>query len=104
MLAHRLSYEIHFGAIPAGMCVCHSCDNPPCVNPAHLFVGTMADNVRDRDQKGRRGKMPSRSKLSRNQARTIQHSPLPTEILALMFHVTKSAIHAVKSGQTWGNE
>jgi hypothetical protein len=53
VLAHRLSWIVHFGEIPVGMHILHKCDNPPCCNPNHLFMGTNYDNILDRVKKGR---------------------------------------------------
>lgn len=57
--AHRFSFEMEHGSIPDGMVICHRCDNPPCVRPDHLFLGTQKDNIHDMDAKGR-GKRPGK--------------------------------------------
>ncbi len=70
---HRLSYMLRNIEIPKDHFVCHKCDNPGCVNPDHLFIGTYMDNIRDRDKKGRgaRGEKHPMSKLTDTQATYI---------------------------------
>jgi hypothetical protein len=72
--AHRLSFEMTFGEIPNGMEVLHKCDNPPCVNPNHLFLGTQTDNIRDMKQKkrGAEGERMGSAKLSSAQVEEIR--------------------------------
>lgn len=72
--AHRMAYQLAKGAIPAGKLVLHSCDNPPCCNPAHLRLGTDADNMLDKLRKGRqrRGERSPQAKLSNAQAIEIR--------------------------------
>lgn len=62
-LAHNVAYELYKGEIPEGQRVLHTCDNPLCVNPTHLFLGTQIDNIKDRDMKGRQRNKSSVKKL-----------------------------------------
>jgi len=69
--ASRFSWMLHFGEIPGDKLVCHHCDTPSCVNPKHLFVGTIADNNHDRDRKGR-GRAPTRKQCQAAQALSVR--------------------------------
>lgn len=101
ILAHRFSYEMSHGKIPEGMLVCHSCDNPRCVNPEHLFLGSHQDNMDDMISKRRDhkscGEGHGRAKLSKEQVSEIRKSGETYRTLAAKFHVSKSQIGNIKT-------
>lgn len=102
--AHRISYELFVGAIPEGMCVLHHCDNPSCTNPAHLFLGTRADNNRDmrekhRNRRGDRhhwGRLPDETIES---IRARRNSGLPQHVVARLYGVSQAYVSMLWSGE-----
>lgn len=106
--AHRFSYELHHGHIPEGMVVMHSCDNPRCVNPAHLSLGAYKDNAQDMIAKGRHarqaplGEESGKSKLTDEKVRFIRaHPEIGHADLARLWGVSPNAIRGVRIGRTW---
>lgn len=100
--------------VPEGLRVCHRCDNPPCVNPDHLFIGTQADNILDMTAKGRgvppppnatknraRGERSGMSKLTEEAVIEIRRSREPSSVLAKRFNVNHSTVSAARRGVTW---
>jgi HNH endonuclease len=99
VVAHRLAFELATGTDPGDLLVCHTCDNPPCCNPAHLFLGTVADNNRDKQHKGRQtrllGSRNPNAKLSEADVREIRRRRAAGEkgrTLAREFEVSPSRI------------
>lgn len=107
--AHRLSWMINVGDIPSKMCVLHKCDNPPCVRPEHLYVGTHQDNMRDRDSKGRNaqvaGEQHGAAKLTEEQVKEIRSQYIPGVIsqsmLAAHYGVSREAISFIVNRVNW---
>lgn len=112
LTTHRLSWEIHHGPIPAGLFVCHTCDNRRCVNPAHLFVGTAADNAADMVAKGRhvkcdpmRGTKNPKAKLTEDQVRAIRsmyrsgHIGVPR--LGRFYGISGAMVHNIVKRKAW---
>lgn len=106
-LAHRAAYEEFVGPIPAGECVCHSCDNPPCINPNHLWTGTNQDNVDDCVKKGRqinlRGSKHGNAVLTEDIVRDIRASEEPNPILAERYGVHHSQISNIRLRKQWAH-
>lgn len=105
ILAHRASYYLFVGDLQKDMCVCHTCDTPSCVNPKHLFLGTQADNARDRENKGRgnerAGIHNGRAKLTVRDIHEIRESNLTTIELGRRYGVTSGHISKIKLKQLW---
>lgn len=105
-LAHRVSYELYCGPIPENLQVCHHCDNPSCVNPEHLFVGTNAENVADKVAKGRqaRGVGNGQAKLSAADIQSIRSTEgVSLRKLAKLYGVHNSQISRIRSGIKWAH-
>lgn len=104
--AHRASWLLNKGDIPLKTLVCHTCDNPSCVNPKHLFLGNNSDNMQDMLQKGRDnfavGEQVGTSKLTEHQVKYIKKNKQYTGVeLAQEFGVTKSLISAIRKNKCW---
>ncbi len=105
--AHRTAWEKHFGPIPKGKCVLHKCDVRACVNPAHLFIGTRADNMRDMYSKGREvpltGERNGRSKLTEAEVVAIRYQGKRGNYsrLAREYGVSNQLISRICNGGAW---
>lgn len=109
VMAHRFSYELHYGPIPDEMCVCHNCpggDNPGCVNPAHLWLGTYADNSADMARKGRSvvGSRSPNTRLTEYAVKEIRRrhaNGASAAALGREFGVGKSTAHRIVHRKSW---
>lgn len=104
--AHRVSYEIHVGKILDGMIVCHTCDNPVCTNPEHLWIGTQKENGLDRKKKGRscRGESRWNSVLKEDDVRNIRKSlsiGISIKYLSEKYNVHYATISLISKNRTW---
>ena len=107
--AHRASWEIYCGEIPVGMSVLHKCDNPPCVNPDHLFLGSQSDNIKDRVKKGRsRGPTGESAPLAKLTATKVielrrlhERNGVSVQDLADRFGIHKATVHKILKGNIW---
>lgn len=125
MLAHRWAWEQMREPIPADKLLCHHCDNPGCINPHHLYIGTHADNMRDMKERGRttaarypalarelgrrrgsanvhtRGEGNPKAKLTREQAMAIRSDGRPTKAVAATYGVDRTTVQRIRRGALW---
>jgi Autographiviridae endonuclease len=103
--AHRVAYELVYGAIPPGVFVCHRCDNPGCVRPSHLFLGTHADNMADMVAKGRSprmlGALNGSARLREDDVEAIRRSDERYGDIAARFGISASAVGLIKRRERW---
>lgn len=103
--AHRVMWQLTYGPVPAGQVICHRCDNPACVNPAHLFLGTQRENIADRDAKGRTAPLPSRRKLTDQDVRNMRNAWWSGEVtqqeLADRFGVSRGNVSKIVNGVSY---
>jgi hypothetical protein len=105
--AHRLSWEMHNGPIPAGMQVLHRCDNPSCVRPEHLFLGTNNDNMQDKITKGRgraaRHEKQGKARLTTRQVVEIRclRGVISQLSIANIYDISSTAVHYIVADKTW---
>lgn len=107
-LAHRVSFELHRGKIPEGMCVCHKCDVRCCVNPDHLFLGTHQENMADMVKKGRvrLGNHDCHAKLTVSQViqmRNAYAKGVSAKELQARYEMSPAQIHKILNGKSWRN-
>lgn len=105
--AHRVSWELHRGAIPDGFLVLHRCDVRPCVNPDHLFIGDYSDNANDMHAKGRgnvpRGERHCRAKLTEEEVRKIRSDTRTLRLIGEEYGFDKAYAWRIKHGFYWGH-
>lgn len=104
-LAHRYIYTQHKGPIPDGMHLCHTCDNPLCVNPDHMFIGTAKDNMQDRERKGRgadrHGSKNGKTKLTVETVHAIRAAEGTTRDLAKQFGISPAQLNKIRNRKVW---